>query len=108
MAFKMKAGPEGPFRKNYPSVFKDNGKDNDDGYWSHAQDSQGKPNYAFRGLYDEGSHYGRWKNRKKDKQNLNYVPQSKQPRFQELDINEEYLERKRNSNHHPQSRIKTK
>ena len=26
MAFKMKAGPEGPFRKNFPSAFKDNGK----------------------------------------------------------------------------------
>jgi hypothetical protein len=25
MAFKMKAGKEGPFKKNYPSAFKDNG-----------------------------------------------------------------------------------
>ena len=28
MAFKMKAGPEGPFRKNFPGAFKDNGKMN--------------------------------------------------------------------------------
>lgn len=27
MAFKMKAGSEGPFRKNFPSAFKDNGDD---------------------------------------------------------------------------------
>lgn len=61
-----------------------------------------KKDYAYKSLYDEGSHYGRHKG-KKDKKNLNYVPQSKQPEFQD-NINEEYLHKKRNSNYYPQSR----
>tara|TARA_R110001606_G_scaffold4639_7_gene21867 strand:+ start:248 stop:517 length:270 start_codon:yes stop_codon:yes gene_type:complete len=62
------------------------------------------PDYAFRSLYDEGSHYGRHQGKENSKE-LNYVPQSKQPKFQD-EINEEYLQKKRNLDYDPQSQVK--
>jgi len=76
---------------------------NDGGNLDYYPQSK-NPNYAFRSLYDEGSHYGRHEG-KKDKKNLNYVPQIKNPKWQ-AKINEEYLQRKRNLDYYPQSQIK--
>lgn len=59
---------------------------------------------AFKSLYDKGEWYGRHKG-KKDKKNLNYVPQSKHPKWQD-ERDESYLKRKRKLDYSPQSKKK--